>query len=77
MPLYTYRCSDEDCSHEQEELLTAKEKETAKIQCEECGEFCFCIPSAPVIGSESFKPGVILDNGRKVQGYFGKSARKK
>jgi len=81
MPLYNYKCSDEDCAHEQEELMSVEENEKAKnmdlVLCEECGAVCLIIPTAPNIGKPGYQMKAVLGSGEHIPGHFGKAAKKK
>lgn len=74
MPLYTFKCPD--CDFEEETLLASSELKTFKISCPHCCTFMARRFDAPVIGKPAHQMGVIMDNGQRISGHFGVSARK-
>lgn len=36
MPLYTYRCTKEECAHSVEKIVKIAERETTVLDCPEC-----------------------------------------
>jgi len=75
MPLYTFECPD--CDFREETLATYAELETIKISCPKCCTFMKRIIDAPVIGKPAFQMGAVMDNGERIAGHFGKSAKKR
>lgn len=75
MPLYTYVCLD--CCQESEELLSFDETKTTVIECPDCGKPMTKGVDMPIIGKPTFQCAAVLDNGQKIPGHFGKSAKKK
>ncbi|AMM43831.1 hypothetical protein FDG95_gp267 [Pectobacterium phage vB_PcaM_CBB] len=37
MPLYTYRCTKEECNHSMDKIVKYDDRETIKYDCTECG----------------------------------------
>ena len=37
MPLYTYRCTKEECKHSTEKIVKMAERDTTELDCSECG----------------------------------------
>ena len=72
MPMYDYRCTDEECGHVEESI---EDSETIVITCSECGGeshrffgeapkiFNTIVPDYP--GSKKFKAGYIHTHGDK------------
>lgn len=83
MPIYTYECAK--CHKVSEHIVKYSERDEP-MACDEieydrqgqCGGGLVrnTAPEMPTIGKPSFQPGVVLGNGKKVAGHFGKSARK-
>lgn len=77
MPLYEYHCNA--CAHVQEELRAIAERDTPAM-CETCGGSSPRDEIATGVGhriDRAKRMYAVLDNGRKVEGHFGKSARNK
>lgn len=88
MPIYTYTC--DKCLNVSEQIVKASERD-ALMTCEGLAlaqstqgrqDRCGGLLRREGVelfthGKPSFQPGVVLGNGAKVKGHFGKDARKK
>ncbi|MFA4944407.1 MAG: FmdB family zinc ribbon protein [Lentisphaeria bacterium] len=71
MPLYQYEC--EVCHLEEEHQVSIQERDT-EFTCPNCGGKMTRQVTAAKIGREKVGMGVILSDGSRVRGHFGREA---
>lgn len=76
MPIYTMKCAK--CGWVGEQILPLRERNKPQKH-DDCGGKLTRDSEVelPTLGKPSFQGGVILGNGKKVPGHFGKAARMK
>lgn len=75
MPIFTYTCAK--CDAVVEQIVSFKDRDEPRSH-DGCmgGLVRNTAPELPTLGKPSFQPGVVLGNGKKLAGHFGKDARK-
>jgi putative FmdB family regulatory protein len=73
MPLYDFQCVS--CGQQEEHFCAMVERDLIELACFRCGKRLRRMVSAPAYHGEPYQMGVVLGDGTRVKGHFGKEAR--
>lgn len=73
MPLYDFECVG--CNQQEEHFCEVVERDHVEFACSRCGKKLRRVVSAPAYHGEPYQMGVVLSDGTRVKGHFGKEAQ--